>query len=280
MKGGRKSLTDKEVAASLSTLLAQRIDLLCQDRRVHQQHATESHGVRAEAHAADTVLQRTIRHFHTATANLQRAHRETGDRQADLAVLQQELSYLTEELGLYLFEKDSSSPRVSVSQAFRCLSSQQNPETALPLRANDPPKRLAWIEDTLKGMKRTGSEQIRKVDDGHDQVHWHVSRRGDILRDMVRQFMRDNALRRMDTKLWRVLQAQQVIFLKLNFLAKNKVILLPNDHFQMTTRQVKSWQKIICTRPKKVKNLPIFCGQWSAGQLEKIPSKVLSGLHE
>ena len=74
----------------------------------------------------------------------------------------------------------------------------------------------------MKGMKRTGSEQIRKVDDAHDQVHWHVSRRGDILRDMVRQVYAGQRTAEGGHEAVAGAASATGDFLKLTFVAKTK----------------------------------------------------------
>ncbi|OQV16220.1 hypothetical protein BV898_09704 [Hypsibius exemplaris] len=206
-KGKSASLSSKETSEILSSMLAQRIELLCQDRDIHRKLGESCEKVQAEQYKTDKALNTATRRFNETYRHFQRALQEIDDTKANLAVVQQELNYLTEEIGLYIFEDEKPPHNVSVAEAFHYLSSQ-NPDV-LPLKSSDPPIRLGLIQDTLKSMKKNGSLQIREVNDARDQVHFHVSRRGDILQDMVRTFMKENELLRIDPQIWQCLQAQR-----------------------------------------------------------------------
>ncbi|GAV05448.1 hypothetical protein RvY_15581 [Ramazzottius varieornatus] len=196
------------VSEALNALCDQRAALLRESQLTHLHINENLEAVRQEEHLVDRDFHTAVRIFNEAMRNFDRAKREAVKKQADLAMVHEDLTYLTEEVSLYVFEDDHPQPEyeMDVREAFKYLA-YQSPEM-MKLR-RDPTKRLDLLEETLEAMKNTGTKQIRLVADAHDEIRFHVSRRQNIFQQIIIGFMQQKEIRKIDENVWNVLLKQE-----------------------------------------------------------------------
>lgn len=191
----------------IAALLEQREELFRSYRNIYRGHDVGENRFREEEYEVDRDLSKSTHGFQDCLKIFQRIQRDSTLRNNDLSLIHQELNYLTEELGLYVFEDDKSHHDLKMTEAIAYLSAQH--PTIVPLRGNNPSKRLSTLEDSLTKLKSAGALQMKRVDDAHDEISWHLTRRGDILKVRIRDYMKQKQLRKIDRKLFKVLLLQR-----------------------------------------------------------------------
>ncbi|XP_055348801.1 uncharacterized protein LOC129595738 [Paramacrobiotus metropolitanus] len=197
--------TSRRKMVIVAALLDQREELFREHRRIHRELRMGNNAYRKEEYEANKEIKKTFRLLQESVKLYQKALKDEELRRKDLALIRQEMNYLSEEIGLYVFQDGNSHHSLQVAEALAYLSKN----VQVPEEKANPVKRLSQMELSLSNLKATGFQYMKTVNDTHTEVLWHVNQREDILASLIREYMERKEILKIDPKVLKVMHVQR-----------------------------------------------------------------------